>query len=248
MKRVLLAALIFVMCLLSVATAAVPPAAARGSQGRGTPRATRAAPTARPTRTQASQTRPTRTPSGATLSTDEAAAALTAYAEQVLGRSVKVIKAGGAAMQISQTGESADAQSYAADIAAKTYYGTIEKGVASLSYGVGTLSGDVTIDVQGSSLGVYAITLAAGDIDEQTALILALQTYPALADLTFTAYPDVAGWLWYATGTTTALDPATRKAITLAEAVLLYALPGKNGLTITATVGRGEFASAIPKP
>jgi len=38
-------------------------------------------------------------------------------------------------------------------VAVKTYGATFNNGAAALSYGKGTISGDVNVDVQGASLG-----------------------------------------------------------------------------------------------
>lgn len=235
MKRLLPAALIAVLSLiLALSGLSYPVEAQRGA----TPRPTR-------TKSTTTTTRATRTPNPNALSKEEATAALSAYAETVLGRPMKVTWAGGVSGKVSQTDQSADAQEYAAELATKTYYGTVEGGAASLSYGVGTLTGDTTIDVQGSSFGVYALYMAGSAPDAASALTVALQTFPGLADQKYTAYPTTTGYLWYAYGSASSIDPATRKLITIGEAAMLYIVPTGKGLTITATVGRGEFAQSL---
>lgn len=183
------------------------------------------------------------------LSGDEASDAILSYAAQVLGTSVTVLKAGGVSGSLAQTGESAEAQSYAADLALKTYYGTLQTGAASLSYGSGTVTGDVTLDVQGASLGVYALTLAGAAPNTDAALALALQTYPYLASFSYTPYSVTGGFAWYAVGYTNGIDLKTKQVTTYAQSVILYVLPlGNNRISVTATVGRGDFASAISIP
>lgn len=183
------------------------------------------------------------------LSGDEASDAITSYAAQVLGTSVTVLKAGGVTGSFAQTGESAEAQSYAADLALKTYYGTLRTGAASLSYGSGTVTGDVTLDVQGASLGVYALTLTGADPNADAALALALQTYPYLDSFSYTPYTVTGGFAWYAVGYTNGIDLKTKQVTTYAQSVILYVLPlGNNRISVTATVGRGDFASAISVP
>jgi hypothetical protein len=58
------------------------------------------------------------------------------------------------------------------------------------------------------------------------------------------------GYAWYATSYVSAIDPATHKVVTMAEAVILYVLPSSSGktATVSATVGRGDFAALIEAP
>ncbi len=190
----------------------------------------------------------------ATIAAGDAAAAIQAYADTVLGVSVTVKKAGGlsgtVSRSLSQTPNGSAAQSATAKLALKTYGATLSYGAASLSYGSGTISGDVNVDVQASSLGVYSlIVTAAAPADANAALELAKATFPALADFTYVAYPASQGYAWYAKGAVSAIDPRTKKVVTLAQAVIVYVVPGAAGkVNVSATVGRGEFATAIKAP
>ena len=203
--------------------------------------------------TQAARARATLT-SVATLPAEEAAAAITAYADSVLDLSVSVTKAGGLTgtvnRALSQTTAGGAAQSATVKLAVKTYGAVLRNGAASLSYGAGTLSGDVTVDVQGSSLGVYSLVVpTSGALTAESALKLAEATFPALAGRAYTAYAVNKGYAWYAQGSTSGLDPKTRKVVALAEAVILYVVPGAGGkASVSATVGRGEFAANIQVP
>jgi len=185
---------------------------------------------------------------------DEASLAITTYGQEVLGISVAVIEAGGVSYDvsrsISQTSESADAQSAVVNLAVKSYAATFKNGAATLSYGAGTISGDVTIDVQGSSLGVYSLYVTGtGTLTADTALALATKTFPNLAGLTYTPYTVSKGYEWYTRSDVPSIDPKTRQIVDVAQTVILYVLPGANGrATITATVGRGDYASTIAKP
>ena len=186
-------------------------------------------------------------------SSADAAVAIQSYATQVLGINVVVKTAGGlssnVSQSLSQTSASTEAQLTAADLAVNTYGAVLSNGAASLSYGTGTLSGDVTIDVQGSSLGVYSLVAKGSAANADAAFALAKQTFPALAGYTYQPYAVPTGYAWYATGYVNAIDPATKQVITTAEAVILYVVPGKKGnLSVTATVGRGDFATAIQFP
>lgn len=183
----------------------------------------------------------------------EAAAAIQSYAAQVLGINVTVKTAGGLSgsvtQALSQTSASTQAQLTAADLAVNTYGAILSNGAASLSYGTGTLSGDVTIDVQGSSLGVYSLVVKGSAVSADAALTLAKQTFPGVANYQYQPYTTTTGYAWYASGYANAIDPATKQAITTAEAVILYVVPGQKGsISVSATVGRGTFATAIKFP
>jgi len=180
---------------------------------------------------------------------DEAQASITAYAQTVLGINVTIKSAGGGTGDVNQTGTSKQAQQYAASVAVKTYYAVLSNGAASLSYGSGTLTGDITVDVQDSSLGVFSLLVTGGATSADAALALAKQTFPGVASYTYTPYTMSTGYAWYATGTDSVVDASGKQVKTTAQAVILYVLPGKKGKsTVTATVGRGTFATAIQKP
>jgi hypothetical protein len=191
----------------------------------------------------------------ATLPANEAAAALTSYASSVLGTTVTVTKAGGLTADVTknmtQTQQGADAQVSALKLATKSYGGVLSNGAAALSYGTGTVSGDINIDVQGASFGVYSLIVQTGaSVDAASALSLAQRTFPNLAGMTYATYTVSKGYAWYATSYVSAIDPATHKVVTMTEAVILYVLQGSSGktATVSATVGRGDFAALIEAP
>ncbi len=191
----------------------------------------------------------------ATLPANQAAAALASYASSVLGTTVSVTKAGGLTADITksltQTQESADAQTSAIKLATESYGGLLANGVAALSYGTGAVSGDINIDVQGTSLGVYSLALTTSTpLDALGALSLAQKTFPNLAGFAYTTYPVSKGYAWYTTSSVSAIDPKSHKVVMIAETVILYVLPGSNGktATVSATVGRGDFAKLIEIP
>lgn len=215
--------------------------------------ATRLAATSTALKARATALRATLTPF-ATVPADEAAAAISTYAADVLGLTVTVRKAGGLSGTVTrtlmQTPKGGDAQSATAKLAVKSYGATLSNGAASLSYGSGVVSGDISVDVQASSLGVYSLVVTGATASNvEAALALAQTTFPALADLRYTTYAVSKGYAWYATSNVSAVDPKTRKAVTLAQAVILYVVPGRDGkASVSATVGRGEFAAALKAP
>ncbi|MGQ0600422.1 MAG: hypothetical protein ACT4QE_01850, partial [Anaerolineales bacterium] len=78
---------------------------------------------------------------------------------------------------------------------------------------------------------------------------LAKQTFPGLKDLKWTSYSVSAGYAWYAKSSVSWVDPKTKQVKTLAQTAIFYVVPGASGkANVSATVGRGEFASAIKVP
>jgi hypothetical protein len=229
--------------------AATAVAAATKAAGTAPAAATKAAATAGAAATKAAGT--ATAIGAATVSPTEASDAIKAYASSVHGLSVTVKKAGGltgtVTKSLTQTSSGSSAQSAVAKLAVKTYGATLSNGAASLSYGSGTISGDVTVDVQGSSLAVYSLVVSnSTTLNADSALQLATTTFPGLANLKYTTYKVSTGYAWYFKGTASGIDPKTKKVVTIAEAVILYVLPGASGkASVSATVGRGDFASAI---
>jgi len=211
---------------------------------------TKVAATAAAVATKAAGVKATLTPF-ATTGSEAATQAITSYASSVLGINVTVKKAGGltgdVTKTITQMPSGATAQSAVTKLAVTTYGAILSNGGASLSYGKGTVTGDVTIDVQGSSLGVYSLVVSnTGALDANSALTLAKNTFPGVAGYTFTPQTVSKGFAWYAKGTDQGYDLKTKKVTVLAEAVILYVLPSTGGkATVTATVGRGDFAAMV---
>jgi hypothetical protein len=102
--------------------------------------------------------------------------------------------------------------------------------------------------VQGASFAVYSLVISpTAKLDATSALELAKKTFPGIANRKYVASTTTTGFAWTFTGTTTGLDPKTKKATVIAESIILYVLPSSNGkfATVTATVGRGDFATAL---
>ena len=211
---------------------------------------TQAAPTVAAAATKAALAKQTITPPAAT-GAQAATDAIKSYASSVLGITVTVTKAGGLTSAItrtlSQSPKGSAAQLSAVNLAVTSYGATLSNGAASLSYGSGTVTGDVTVDVQGSSLGVYSLlTTYSGTLDANAALDLAKKTFPNLAGFTYTPQTVTKVFAWYAKGNVTGYNTQTKKFETMAEAVILYVLPSTTGkATVSATVGRGTFATAV---
>lgn len=212
--------------------------------------ATKIAGTASALATKGAQLKLTLTPFTATGSS-AATTAITDYATSVLGTSVVVKTAGGLSgnvvKTVTQTPRGTPLPSTTAKLAVISYAATLSNGTASLSYGSGTVTGNVQWDVQGSSFGVYTLGgTYTGTLTSSAALALAKKTFPALANFAYTTETAAKGYAWYVRTNVSGYDVKTRKFTTMVEAVLLYVLPTTTGkATITATVGRGDFATNV---
>jgi hypothetical protein len=183
---------------------------------------------------------------------DEAAAtaAITQYAEDVLGISVNIIKAGGLTadiqrmLKLPQAGDAA--QDAATKAAVETYAALLDRGAASVSYGSGTVAGDLTIDINSSSVGAFSFDAGTVPGSRAEALELAKQTFPGIADRSFTAFPVQQGYAWLAQGNVPGYDRATGQASLVAEAVLLAVTPGiPLRSAVSVVVGKGDFAGQV---
>lgn len=230
-----------------VATAA---ALATKTVGTASALATKTVATTSALATKGAQLKLTLTPF-ATTGSAAAKTAITDYASSVLGIGVTVRYAGGltgdVTRTITQTPKGSTAQAYTAKLAVISYGATLSNGAAALSYGSGTVTGSVQVDVQGSSLGVYSLLKTySGTLTATSALTLAKQTFPALASFPYASQVVSKGYAWYGRTTVTGYDVKTKKFTSMAETVILYVLPSATGkATVTATVGRGDYAAAV---
>jgi len=184
--------------------------------------------------------------------TDEAAAtaAITKYAQDVLGLEVKIIKAGGLTADIQRMiklPEAGDAaQGAGSKAAVETYGALLNGGAASVSYGSGTIAGDLTIDINSSSLGAFSFDSGTVPRTRADALALAKQTFPGVADRSFIAFPVTQGYAWVAEGQVPGFDAATGQGTLVAEAVLLAVTPGiPLRSAVSVVVGKGDFAGEV---
>jgi len=190
----------------------------------------------------------------AAVSEADASAAITTYAQSILGISVTIIKAGGLTadiqnlLQLPHAGDAA--KNSTASVAAKTYGAILNGGASSLSYGSGSISGDLTIDLNSSSLGAFSFDSGVSPNSQAEALVLALKTYPGLANRSFSPVPiPQQGFFWGAAGQVPGYDSGTKKPAVVAEAILLAVTPILLGHSaVSVVVGKGDFAgNVLPK-
>jgi hypothetical protein len=212
-------------------------------------KATESAPTLQAAITQAGDVVETAQAAATVVDDDEAQAVIEQYAQEVLGISVTIIRAGGLTadiehqVELPEDGEAAQASTAA--VALKSYGAVLEGGAASVSYGSGVIAGDLSVDINASSVGAFSFQMAVPD-DRSDALELALATFPALADHTFTLFPVTRGFAWVALGNVPGMDAQTGEATLVAEEVLLAVTPLALGRGIVSViVGKGDFAADI---
>lgn len=181
----------------------------------------------------------------------DASTVITQYAQDVLGISVAIVRAGGLTtdvnrqINLSQTGDTA--QEGTAQVAVETYAALLQGGAGSVSYGSGTVAGDVTVDINSASLGAFSFESGnAVPASEAEALTLVLQTFPGLSNRTFTAISTPKGFAWVAEGQVPGFDIQTLQATLIAEKVQIGIVPsGARRSSIYAVVGKGSFAANI---
>jgi hypothetical protein len=212
-------------------------------------KATDTAPTLQAAITQAGDFVETAQAAATVVGDDEAQAVIQQYAQEVLGITVTIVRAGGLTadierqVQLPEDGE--DAQASTASVALKSYGAVLDGGAASVSYGSGVVAGDISVDINASSVGAFSFEMATPD-DRSDALALALETFPALADHTFTTFPVTRGFAWVALGNVPGMDARTGQATLVAEEVLLAVTPLALGRGIVSViVGKGDFAADI---
>ncbi len=130
----------------------------------------------------------------------DAQAAIRDYARNVLGLEIENIIAGGTSGQINLPVTTKEGVDAAVDLAATTYFGLWENGLASLSIGDTTISSaeaeqDLIAQIEDGALGVFAISLERElPPDSAAALDLIRATYPGLAGFEFTPTPVEQGF------------------------------------------------------
>lgn len=204
---------------------------------------TEAAPTVAALSTQAAQVTP--------INATDASAAVSAYAEMVLGATFTIVRAGGASSEIERLLQASPsgtaAQSSVAQVAMQTYLAVLAGGVGSVSYGNGEVAGDLNMDINASSLGVFSLEARQPMyVTEEEALAAVWHTFPALSDRAYTRQATTKGYAWLAEGQAQGFDIKTRQATLIAERVIIGVMPaGPRQTVVYAIVGKGDFAANV---
>ncbi len=138
----------------------------------------------------------TLTPQWTPQNKSEAQETIQTYARDVLGLDITVATGGGMVKDIEIPVTYEDGTALAVSLSGVSYVGVWADGMASVSLGNGSTSGDMTADLQNGSLGIFSIRVSqAAPADSDSALALIKATYPGLAGLEFiTGTPSEQGF------------------------------------------------------
>jgi hypothetical protein len=181
---------------------------------------------------------------------EQASEVITLYAQEILGRPVTIVRAGGLTgdieRQIVLPEDAGVPQASSAAVAARTYAAVLSGGAGSVSYGTGTVSGDLTVELDAASLGAFSFISGAVPETAEAALQMALDVYPALAERSFTAIPVSRGYAWMSAGAVPGINPTALQGTLTAEEVLLAVVPTVlRRSAVSVVVGRGVFAANV---
>lgn len=214
-----------------------------------TPRATRAVSRATPVVKTAVTRTPVATVRGGN-STD-AKQVIETYARDELGIAVTVMRAGSSVIpNLTLSTEAQAAVDAAAELAATTYGAVLTQGGASVSFGSGSVGGDLSAELDYGSLGALAVTATSHPPASASAALSLLQTtFPALSGMSYQPLTSTKlSYSFYATLRDSALNPKTGKIQTVAVAALMGTATVKQKVLVWVVLGRGQFATAIAKP
>lgn len=188
----------------------------------------------------------------------EAAKIVQDYAQSVLGLEVDVRDALGLGAKLSldltETLEILlegwiDFNEIIGTFSAESYIAEFRGGFALLGFGSAVGTGDVAAEISGASFSTFVLIERISErLAAESALTLAKETYPALADLNYRKYDISSGFAWYAEGSVKVTDPLNGKTLTVPQRVLLYVGQGAARSAVAVMVGRGDFADFIPRP
>jgi hypothetical protein len=131
-------------------------------------------------------------------------------------------------------------------MAVESYAALLKNGVASVSYGSGSITGDVSADIPWASLGAFSLRAESAPADADEALDMVKKTYPGLANLDYQVLDTSRGYLFRALTARLTRDPDTMQPSMVPWAVLAGTMTGPKGRTfVFAVVGTGEFATTV---
>ncbi len=123
---------------------------------------------------------------GAPIPQVDAKEAIQTYAKDVLGLTIEDLMAGGKSGEVNLPINTQEGLDAVFDMAGTTYFGFWKQGFGSLSVGDSTITGDWVADVQGGTIGIYAVRQDQGvPEDATTALSLIMSSFPGLTNYEF---------------------------------------------------------------
>lgn len=116
----------------------------------------------------------------------DARAAMQTYAKEVLGLNISNIQAVGKSGEINLPINTPEGFDVILDMAGTTYFGIWNQGFASLSIGDSTITGNWSADVEGGTIGVYAIRQDQEfPANAEMALNQVINAFPGLSEYEF---------------------------------------------------------------
>lgn len=188
----------------------------------------------------------------ATASPDDADTAITTYAGTVLGIDVSILKSGGMTGEVAQalslSPSGMETQAQVQNAAYATYGALLSNGAASVSYGSGTVSGDIQVDIQAASLGIFSLHSGSGAGSESEALGLVKTAFPGIADRAYTPVSTPKGFAWTYEGQTQGIDLKSGQLTQVSERIVVGVQNPLLQTLVYAIVGRGELATQVKFP
>ena len=123
---------------------------------------------------------------GTPISRVDAKEAIQTYAMEVLGLNIPNLQAGGRSGEINLPINTPEGFDVILDMAGTTYFGFWNQGFASLSIGDSTITGNWKADVEGGTIGIYAVRQDQDvPTNAEMALNQVITTFPGLSGYEF---------------------------------------------------------------
>jgi hypothetical protein len=181
----------------------------------------------------------------------DAAQMITSFATQYLGTSVTVVRAGGATGNVNVPSVQQAQVNAGVSVAGQSSVGVITlkdaPGVAQVAVGSGTISGDLSADISGASLGAYSVTSkSTSPTSASAALQLIRSTYPSLANINLAQKSATqTAYVFAATITHQGVDWQTKKAVVVNESIVAGTTRTGPSTFVWVIVGNGTYATSV---
>jgi hypothetical protein len=181
----------------------------------------------------------------------DAAQMISTFATQYLGTNVTVTRAGGARGDVNLPSRIDADVNAAVSLSGQTVLGLITLGGATggaqVAVGSGSISGDLSADISGASLGAFSVIAKTAPPQDATAsLALVRQYYPALAKINLQQQSTAQGtFVFYAATTHSGVDWKTKQATAVAEAIVAGTTRQGASAMVWVVIGNGTFATSV---
>ncbi len=170
---------------------------------------------------------------------------ITQYALEQLGLNVSFVRSGGVTgADLGLPASIATTYQTALGNAVESYGGVLANGTAAIGFGAGANTGDIMVDVNINSIGVFVIEVAGTTPGDAAAAVnLIRSTFPALSGSPFTQLSNDNGFTFISTSTENVMDPNTLQL--LPKNTLAGVVPSSKGSRVYAIVGTGPLATVL---